>query len=132
MATYYGGYDDSMDADKQSNYKEWKKTAHIITDVEILVETIGISEEDLHDLNKCLIERDIFFMKGKDACLIVSPQQLTIKKGDEYFTYKTFKQLLNAVKLMLFNYNKIFTIERVEAMLLQDRNALTKLLVNNN
>jgi hypothetical protein len=115
--SYYGGYGESMDADKQSNYHEWKKTAHIITDVEIKIETTGISVEDLHYLNECLIKKDFFFMGGSDGILLVSPIHLTIKNKHEYFTYKTFKQLVNAVKLMLFNYNKIYTIDKVEEMI---------------
>jgi len=114
---YYDGYIDSMDADKQSNYHEWKKTYNVIMDIEIKVETTGISVSDLYDLNDCLERKDIFFMSGNEGVLIVSPLHLTIKDGDEYITYVTFKQLVNSIKLMLFNYNKIYTIEKVEAMI---------------
>lgn len=124
---YYGGYDSSMDADKQSNYHEWKKTSHIVTNVEINLETTGISIEDLNDLNECLIKKDIFFMSGKDGLVIVSPEHLTIKQDDAYVTYKTFKQLVSMVKLLLFGYNKIYTIEKVENMIARDKRIIKKL-----
>lgn len=114
------GYDNKNDAHKLSNYNEWKKTAHIITEVEIKFETTGMTNEDAIKMHNCLSENIPFGLHDENDFVIVFPKEITLKQGETFVTYKTTKQLINAIKLLLFSFNKVYVPQRLQNKKLLD------------
>lgn len=101
-------YDQSQDAHKQSNYDEWKKTAHIITDVEINLASTGIKMIDVMLMADCMVNDKPFTLYGETGFIVVIPEHNSIKQDVMLLKYPGRKQLVNAIKLLLFNFNKVF------------------------
>lgn len=101
-------YDESQDAHAQSNYKEWKKSAHIITDVEINLASTGITHEDVVLMADCMEDNKLFCLTGRVGFVIIIPEHNSIKHQGTFVKYPTRKQLVSSIKLLLFNYNKVY------------------------
>lgn len=97
------------DAHVLSNYKDWKKTAYIVTNVNIKWETTGMSVEDIIDMDKCLFYKVPFALVSKENTFIcIVPDTLTISQGGLIMQYLEMTQLLNAIKLLIFNFNMLY------------------------
>lgn len=101
-------HDHNKDAHKLSNYKEWKETAHVVTDVKIDLASTGIRKKDLDLLVECVVNNVNFCLYGKTGFVIVLPEFMAVKLNGSLVRYEKPQQFSNALKLLLFNFNRVY------------------------
>lgn len=97
---------EQYEAEAKADYLRWKANQHV-TNVEINVETTGISAEDIAKIDLCFQLSRSFALYSMDGYAIIEPLGLVIFHEGVVTEYVSLKQLQNALKLMLFTYNKV-------------------------
>lgn len=100
---------DKEDAHVLSNYRDWRRTSRIVTNVEIRFETTGMSDEDAINMDRCLRLGVNFALVSKDLQFVcVIPNTNTLFQDGVTIHYDKPIQMINAIKLLLFTFNRLY------------------------
>lgn len=107
-------YDNSNDAHKLSNYDWWKKNHNFITDVEIDLSKLKVSQKKikrLHDGIAYSFQNKLTFAlycKKPVSVVVFNTDNMQSVQGDVKSKYTSLKQMLNAVRLVLLTHHNIY------------------------
>lgn len=102
----YGPWD-VYENETRRMYQAERKAWHV-TDVEIILETTGITPEDVQKMPECFENNIDFALHNDKTFILVYPELNALTIGESHVILKDTKQLLNQIKLILFTHNKVF------------------------
>lgn len=98
---------EKYEAEAKADYLRWK-ASQCIENVEINLASTGITPEDAEKIDLCFQLKRSFALYNMQGFVIVEPNRLVLIQDGVIMGYKTEKQLQNAIKLLLFSFNKVY------------------------
>jgi hypothetical protein len=98
---------EKYEAEAKADYLRWK-ASQFIENVEIKLETTGTTPEDVEKIDLCFQLKRSFALYNMQGYVLIEPSRLVLIQDGVIMGYKTVKQLQNAIKLLLFSFNKVY------------------------
>jgi hypothetical protein len=98
---------EQYEAEAKADYLRWK-ASQVVENVEINLATTGITPEDAQKIELCFQLKRSFALYNVRGYVLIEPSRLVLIQDGVVMGYKTEKQLQNAIKLLLFSFNKVY------------------------
>jgi hypothetical protein len=98
---------EQYEAEAKADYLRWK-ASQVVENVEINLATTGITPDDAKKIDLCFQLKRSFALYNMQGFVLIEPSRLVLIQDGVIMGYKTEKQLQNAIKLLLFSFNKVY------------------------